>query len=167
MCTWSNSKPPKWATYLSKFVNVSTHSSQYKGWVFTVDPVSASIVLVTFPDASPPRVQVVLGHQVASVEVLQDDGSHGNASRLASVFSSSGGGGGVALVTPEELQQRRASMRRWIERHHIPVTEDGELLRVAGVLTISAPYGAEDCSSSNEIILSRVQSLLHSNPELK
>jgi len=36
----------------------------------------------------------------------------------------------------------------------------GQRRMVAGVLTVDPPYGPEECSSSNEIILSRVQGLI-------
>lgn len=121
-----------------------------------------SLVLVTFPEEEGAHVQVVLGHAVESVEVLQD-GNKGSTLRLASVFSAQGSN----ALSPEELRQRRESLRQWIEKNHIPVKEEGEMLRVANVLTISSPYGVDDCCSSNEIILSRVQSLVQSNPGQK
>ncbi|XP_041959476.1 gem-associated protein 6 [Alosa sapidissima] len=159
---WRDSKPPKWSTFLSKLVKVSAHNNQYEGWVFTVDPVSASMVLVTFPEGDQAHVRVVLGHAVESVEVLQD-GNKGNTTRLASIFSAHG----TETLSPEKLRHRRHSLCQWIEKNHIPVKEEGEMLRVANVLTISSPYGVDDCSSSNEIILSRVQGLVRSNPGQK
>lgn len=115
-------------------------------------------MLVTFPEDRA-HVQVVLGHAVESVEVLQD-GDRGNTLHLASIFSVHG----ANTLSPEELRRRRESLRQWIEKNHIPVKEEGEMLRVANVLTISSPYSVDDCCSSNEIILSRVQSLVQSNP---
>lgn len=65
--------------------------------------------------------------------------------------------------SPEELEKRKNALKTWLETNHIPVGEQGELgrtLSVAGVLTIDPPYGPEQCSSSNEIILCRVQGLV-------
>lgn len=120
------------------------------------------MVLVTLPEGDRAHVRVVLGHAVESVEVLQEE-NKGNTLRLASLFLAHG----AEALSPEELKKRRQSLRQWIEKNHIPVKEEGEMLRVANVLTISSPYGVDDCSSSNEIILSRVQSLVQSNPEHK
>ncbi|KAL7987254.1 hypothetical protein Chor_006173 [Crotalus horridus] len=63
----------------------------------------------------------------------------------------------------EELDRKKNSLKNWLEKNHIPVIEQGEsqpTLCVAGVLTIDPPYGPEDCNSSNEIILCRVQGLI-------
>ncbi|XP_016334122.1 gem-associated protein 6-like [Sinocyclocheilus anshuiensis] len=68
------------------------------------------------------------------------------------------------ILSAEELKSRRESLRLWLEKNRVPVTEDGEVLRVANALTISAPYRPGDCSSANEIILARIQSLVESSP---
>uniref|UniRef100_A0AAZ3QF64 AD domain-containing protein n=1 Tax=Oncorhynchus tshawytscha TaxID=74940 RepID=A0AAZ3QF64_ONCTS len=120
-----------------------------------------SIVLVTFQEkGGTPTVRVVTGHAVQEVEVLQE-GNEETAGQLRVIFTPPG----AHALGPEEVRHRKERLRLWLEKNRIPVEEKGEMLCVANVLTVSAPYGAEDCSSSNEIILARVQSLVESNPD--
>lgn len=116
-------------------------------------PVTCSVVLVSFGEAV--AVRVVMGHAVEAVEVLRaaDDET---AKRLRSVFLPPRS----PSLDPKELRQRRDAVRRWLQENRIPVEEEGEELKVAGVLTIAAPYSAQDCRSSNQIILDRIQKLI-------
>lgn len=104
------------------------------------------------------EVQVVMGHVVEEVEVLQEADQE-TTRRLQTCFLPPS----VVAVSqqdPEELARRRDSVRQWLEKNRIPVQEEGTELRVAGVLTIMAPYRPSDCSSSNQIILDRIQKLV-------
>ncbi|MBN3306006.1 gem-associated protein 6 [Amia ocellicauda] len=160
---WQSRKPLEWQEYVNKEVTVTAaEKQQYQGWVFTVDPVSANLVLVNFKEDGKAMVAAVMGHTVEAVAVLRE-GDPELAERLRSVFMPVGS----RVYSREELRERRDSLRAWLEKNRIPVTEEGpegEKLCVAGVLTVNPPYGPEDCSSSNEIILSRVQSLMDSKP---
>ncbi|KAI1896935.1 hypothetical protein AGOR_G00100010 [Albula goreensis] len=160
MNEWCQKNPLEWNKYINKEVKVTAdEKQQYQGWVFTVDPVSASVVLVNFQNTGKISVAVVMGHAVEGVEVLQE-GDDTMAGRLSAVFMPEG----WQVLSKEELERKKGCLRAWLEKNLIPVTEEGETLRVAGVLTVNPPYDPKDCSSSNEIILSRVQSLVESNP---
>ncbi|XP_068009142.1 gem-associated protein 6 [Melanerpes formicivorus] len=159
MNDWQKKSPLDWETYLNKRVKVATvEKLEYEGWVVTVDPVSASVMLATFLEDDRVSISVVLGHAVREVEVLQE-GDEEMRQRLSSIFAPEES----KAYSPEELERRKNSLKTWLETNHIPVTEQSEsggTLCVAGVLTIDPPYGPEECSSSNEIILSRVQGLI-------
>ncbi|KFV61723.1 Gem-associated protein 6 [Dryobates pubescens] len=159
MNDWQKKSPLDWETYLNKMVKVAAvEKLEYEGWVVTVDPVSASVMLATFLEDDRVSISVVLGHAVQEVEVLQE-GDEEMRQRLSSIFAPEGS----KAYSPEELEKRKSSLKTWLETNHIPVTEQSEsggTLCVAGVLTIEPPYGPEECSSSNEIILSRVQGLI-------
>ncbi|NXS81632.1 GEMI6 protein, partial [Erpornis zantholeuca] len=161
MNDWQRKSPLDWETYLNKLVKVvAVEKHEYEGWVLTVDPVSASIVLATFPENEKVSISFVMGHAVQEVEVLQE-GDSDMKQRLARIFTPEES----QAYSPEELEKRKNALKTWLEANHIPVGEQGELgrtLSVAGVLTIDPPYGPEQCSSSNEIILSRVQGLVQS-----
>lgn len=121
-------------------------------------PVLGSIVLVVFLEDGRVSISVVLGHAVQEVEVLKE-GDDEMKQRLSGIFAPEES----KAHSPEELERRKNDLKTWLETNHIPVTEQGEsgqTLCVAGVLTVDPPYGPEECSSSNEIILSRVQGLL-------
>ncbi|NXL85984.1 GEMI6 protein, partial [Alectura lathami] len=121
-------------------------------------PFPGSIVLANLLENGRASVVVVLGHAVQEVSVLEeaDDETKAWLSRIFEPEESK-------AYSPEELDKRKKDLKSWLETNHIPVTEQGEsgrTLCVAGVLTIDPPYGPEECSSSNEIILARVQGLV-------
>ncbi|XP_067148945.1 gem-associated protein 6 isoform X1 [Apteryx mantelli] len=159
MNDWQRKSPLDWQTYVNKQVKVAAaEKHEYEGWVLTVDPVSANIVLASFPEKEKVVISVVLGHAIQEVEILKegDDEMEKRLSRLFMPEESK-------AYSPEELEKRKSNLKTWLETNHIPVTEQGEsgrTLCVAGVLTVDPPYSPEECSSSNEIILSRVQSLI-------
>ncbi|NWI29482.1 GEMI6 protein, partial [Sula dactylatra] len=159
MNDWQRKSPLDWETYVNKMVKVATvEKHEYEGWVLTVDPVSASIVLATSLENEKTSISVVLGHAVQEVEILKE-GNNEMKKRLSCIFAPEES----KAYSPEELEKRKHDLKTWLETNHIPVTEQGEsgrTLCVAGVLTIDPPYGPEECSSSNEIILSRVQGLI-------
>ncbi|KAJ8285004.1 hypothetical protein COCON_G00038540 [Conger conger] len=160
MNEWTQKNPLEWNEYVNKEVKVTADEKhEYQGWVFTVDPVSASVVLVNFQDTGKASVVVVMGHAVREVEIVKD-GDEEMVSRLSSLFMPEG----RHVLGKDELRRKKECLRAWLEKNLIPVTEEDETLRVAGVLTVNPPYGTQDCSSSNEIILARVQSLVESNP---
>ncbi|XP_042745279.1 gem-associated protein 6 [Tympanuchus pallidicinctus] len=161
MNDWQKKSPLDWETYVNKRVKVAAdEKNEYEGWVLTVDPISASVVLANFPENEPVSILVVLGHAVQEVNIMQDADDEMKA-RLSRIFEPEE----TKAYSPEELHKRKNDLKKWLETNHIPVTEQGEsgrTLCVAGVLTIDPPYSPEECSSSNEIILSRVQGLVQS-----
>lgn len=118
-----------------------------------------SLVLVNFEEKGTTSARVVLGHAVREVQVLRA-GDEDTERKMRSLFTPAGS----QEFSTEEIVERKKDLRAWLEKNLIPVTDEGAVLRVANVLTISAPYGPEQCSSSNEIILARVQSLVESKP---
>nr|XP_005293611.1 gem-associated protein 6 [Chrysemys picta bellii] len=159
MSEWQRKSPLEWQTYVNKEVKVTAaEKHEYKGWVLTIDPVSANVVLVKLMEDGKVCVSVILGHAVQKVEIV-NEGDDEMKEQLVHLFMPEES----KAYGHEELEKRKSSLKTWLETNHIPVTEQGESQRtlcVAGVLTIDPPYGPEDCSSSNEIILSRVQSLI-------
>ncbi|NWW44709.1 GEMI6 protein, partial [Pedionomus torquatus] len=159
MNDWQRKSPLDWKTFVNKMVKVAAvEKHEYEGWVLTVDPVSASIVLATFLENEKVSISVVLGHAVQEVKILRE-GDDEMKQRLSCIFAPEES----KEYSPEEHEKKKNDLKNWLEINHIPVTEQGEsgrTLCVAGVLTIDPPYGPKDCSSSNEIILSRVQGLV-------
>ncbi|NXY50798.1 GEMI6 protein, partial [Ceuthmochares aereus] len=159
MNDWQKKSPLDWETYVNRMVKVAAiEKHEYEGWVVTVDPVSANIVLATFSENEEVSISVVLGHAVQEVKILEE-GDDEMKQRLSCIFAPEES----KTYSPEELGKRKNDLKTWLETNHIPVTEEGEsgrTLCIAGVLTIDPPYSPEQCSSSNEIILSRVQGLI-------
>lgn len=159
-CAWSLLGPLQWMRYVNTKVTVKAgKDEEHRGWLLTVDPVSASLVLMNFREEGGASVQVVMGHAVEEVEVLQE-ADEDTTERLRTSFLPPK----TCKLDPEELRRRRGVIQRWLEKNRIPVEEAGDKLRVAGVLTITAPYGPEDCCSANQIILDRIQKLIQMKP---
>ncbi|XP_018117660.1 gem-associated protein 6 isoform X2 [Xenopus laevis] len=160
MTQWSNKSPPEWQDYINKEVKVSADEKKdYQGWLVTVDPVSASIVLANFQEEQKTLIRVIMGHAVQEVQVVKEADEE-TRDRLAHLFTPRET---TSSYSKEDLEKKKLSLKSWLEQNNIPVTVQGEshsMLCVAGVLTIDPPYGPENCSSANEIILSRVQGLL-------
>ncbi|XP_007521069.1 gem-associated protein 6 [Erinaceus europaeus] len=158
MSEWTKKGPLEWQEYTYKEVRVTACEKEFRGWVLTTDPVSANIVLVNFLDDGSLSVTGIMGQTVQSVETL-GEGDWRTRERLTHLFSS----GHCEGYSLEDLEERKNSLKKWLEKNHIPVSELGDSPRtlcVAGVLTIDPPYSPENCSSANEIILSRVQELI-------
>ncbi|KAM9316770.1 gem-associated protein 6 [Gastrophryne carolinensis] len=157
MADWSEKTPLEWQAYINKEVKVTADEKyEYQGWVVTIDPVSASLVLATFSEDQKTQMRVVMGHAVQKVEVVNeiDDLIQGRLLHLFNLHETS-------THSIKDLETKKQSLKNWLEQNGIPVTEQSDqTLCVAGVLTISPPYGPDNCSSTNEIILSRVQGLL-------
>ncbi|XP_070841166.1 gem-associated protein 6 [Chaetodon trifascialis] len=152
---WPLLGPLQWIRYVNKQVMVKAGKEEHRGWLLTVDPVSASLVLVNFREEGGASVQVVMGHAVEEVQVLQE-ADEKTTERLQTSFLPAR----TARLDLEELRRRKEGVRRWLEKNRVPVSEEGDDLRVAGVLTITAPYRPEDCLSANQIILDRIQKLI-------
>ncbi|XP_012781738.2 gem-associated protein 6 [Ochotona princeps] len=159
MSEWTKKGPLEWQDYIYKEVRVvASEKNEYRGWVVTTDPVTANIVLVNFLEDGTMSVTGIMGHAVQTVETVSE-GDPKVREKLMHLFMS----GDCQDYSPEELEERKDSLKKWLEKNHIPVSEQGDgrsTLCVAGVLTIEPPYGPENCSSPNEIILSRVQDLI-------
>ncbi|XP_018120640.1 gem-associated protein 6 isoform X1 [Xenopus laevis] len=160
MTQWSNKSPLEWQDYINKEVKVyADEKNDYQGWLVTVDPVSTSIVLANFQEDQETLIRVIMGHAVQEVQVV-DEADEATKDRLAHLFTPRET---TSPYCKDDLEKKKLSLKNWLEQNNIPVSVQGEsctVLCVAGVLTIDPPYGPENCSSANEIILSRVQGLL-------
>ncbi|KAM6940412.1 gem-associated protein 6 [Xenentodon cancila] len=157
---WRHSGPLQWLRFVDAQVKVKVAAGEeHRGWLLSVDPVSASMVLVTFQESGS-SVRVVMGHAVEDVELLQAVDEE-IAERLRTFFLSSA----APPLDPQELKTRREAVRKWLQDNLVPVEEEDDELRVAGVLTVLAPYRPEDCCSANQIILDRIQRLIRIRPD--
>lgn len=104
------------------------------------------------------KVQVVMGHVVEEVKILQE--ADEETTRRLQTYFMPPSVVAASQQDPEELARMKDRVRQWLEKNRVPVQEEGAELRVAGVLTITAPYRASDCISSNQIILDRIQKLV-------
>jgi len=160
--------------YVHKYVIIKTvDGATHSGHVYTIDPVSFTFVLLKYEDeekstnqclTKAQHAELVLGHAVQSINVLADDGIDHSAD-MDLMFKSSSN----LTLTKEELHKRQERLRLWLLENRFPVeiTESQpDIISVGGdVLLIQPPYYPENCLSTNEIILSRIQSLIARMPD--
>lgn len=158
-----NHDPGEWMQYVNREVCVSTEKDKtYSGWVYTIDPVSHSVVLANFDNDDKIKMTVVMGHTIQNFVVINDN-SDKHKSELERLFKSKE----MLDASPEELKKKQEKLKSWLLKNRIPVRMsdmDSEQLTIADALTIDPPYEAENCCSTNEIILGRVQGLIKNMP---
>jgi len=156
--------------YVHKRVVIrTTDGAAHSGHVYTIDPVSFTFVLLTYEDEITttnrhlPHVELVLGHAVQSIDILDVDGVD-YSSQMDKLFKSSRD----VTLTKDELCKRRDRLRLWLVENRFPVEimeSQPDVISVGGdILLIQPPYYPENCLSTNEIILSRIQSLIARMP---
>lgn len=134
---------------------------EHVGIVYTVDPVSETFVLANFEDDKT-KIDLVMGHTVTTVRVLveiSDSQRHLIDRLFRPAFESK--------MTQEDLQKRQSFVKAWLLKNRLPVEVaggNGELLCIAEALVIQPPYGPENCVSTNEIILGKIQGLIKNMP---
>ena len=159
--------PSEFMNHLHKEVCVTADDgTTHKGWVYTIDPVSQSVVLVQFatPEgsdtATPSRLEVIMGHAVVNITMVnsQTDTYKKELDRLFRPKL-------MEELSAEELEKRKEKVRSWLAMNRMPVTVAGEVLNISDAAFVEPPYEAENCRSTNEIILGRIQGLIKNIPK--
>lgn len=127
--------------------------------MYTIDPVSETFVIVNFSEDDKTKLQLVLKHAITSVTVLSED-IEINKWKLDHLFRPSGQG----TLSDEDLKRKQITVRSWLLKNRLPVEVNGEVLSVAEALVVQPPYEPENCISTNEIILGKIQGLIKNMP---
>lgn len=163
--------PAEYMQWLYKEICVTTDSGMsHTGRCYTVDPVSQSIVLVKMEsnddnEKEPSKLQLVMGHCIENVTVLDDDVDT-YKDVLDNLLKNRNSKDGV--MTAKEIKERQKVLLMWLSKNRIPVKvcEDRpDVLSISDALFISPPYEANNCQSTNEIILGKVQGLIKNMPK--
>jgi len=166
--------PAELMHYVHKCVVIRTSDgAMHRGHVYTIDPVSFTFVLLMYENevtaaddcsAKPQRAELVLGHAIQSIDILDDDGIDHSA-HMDLLFKPTSN----MTLTEEELHRRRERLRSWLAENRFPVEvreSQPDVVSVGGdILLVQPPYYPENCLGTNEIILSRIQSLIARMPD--
>ncbi|GFO28651.1 gem-associated protein 6-like [Plakobranchus ocellatus] len=160
--------PKEWMGLIHKFVQVTTEDNQsHKGYVYTVDPVSESIVLLKPSQANKIdfvnlSLKLLPGASIIDVTILEGDVDPQIMREFDRLFRPASS----KSLSHAEINNRRLRLKQWLEKHRLPVcvSPDGQALIVAEALTILPPYCEDSCLSTNEIILSRIRTLIRDMP---
>uniref|UniRef100_A0A1B6MFX3 AD domain-containing protein n=1 Tax=Graphocephala atropunctata TaxID=36148 RepID=A0A1B6MFX3_9HEMI len=151
--------PIHFKSLVNAVVEVETvnDSEVHKGILFTIDPVSETVILLN-PVENNLKMEVILGFNVKNIKSVQTTGVPGIPDNL---FKEDW----AKYISEEEVEQKRLKLKEWLVKNTIPITESGKVLKLADMLSIEPPYGPQQCMSSNEIVLNKIQNLIKSMPE--
>jgi len=160
--------PSDWIKLVHSHIEVHTNDGdQHSGYVYTVDPVSESLVLIQCQEGeSVPTtkfsMKIIMRPSVKEVSVTL--GPDENVKQwFASLFRDKA----AVALSAQELMSRRDKLKEWLEKNRIPVSisgQDQQSLSVFEALVIRPPYNENSCLSTNEIILLRVKTLIKNMP---
>ncbi|KAI8794362.1 gem-associated protein 6 [Biomphalaria glabrata] len=155
--------PGDWLAFVNNQVEVTTEDDlKHSGYVYTVDPVSESIVLLNKFSAENPTnvsVKLLMGPSIKNVEIVAQ-GSSLDSQFFEKLFRPARGD----TLTEKEIQSKFIRLQSWLEQNRIPVSVSRDVITVADALTIHPPYTPESCLGTNEIILARIQELIKNMP---
>lgn len=163
--------PAQWMQYVSKKVCILTENGhEHIGWVFTIDPVSSSFVLAQFSVDNKTEIEIVMGHAVKKVTILDVENAEENSplkeemihEKLNSLFVHELS----SQCSDSDLLIRKEQLRTWLLKNRLPVKEkDDHSLCIADAVTVAPPYTSDACASVNEIILAKIQGLIKNMPK--
>jgi len=139
----------------------------YEGWLYTVDPVTESLVLLQEESNG---CVLVAGHAIVSVTMLDAAPEAGSPrsqwlmqrfERCASMTAASSSNDVESVAS---MNSRRNCLLEWLLRHRLPVEVRHDQLVMGDVLVIKPPYAVDDCFSTNMIVLDRIQDLIKNMP---
>ncbi|XP_076299685.1 gem-associated protein 6 [Lasioglossum baleicum] len=141
--------PLLFKSYVGKEIRIlNKDDSTVSGIVYTVDPVSESIVLLQ--GCLRNDIKLVFGHVIKSVEVCSDE-----LHELPELFMNP-----PTCLLQSTLDERKNAVIKMLRENRFPIKEKENILMIEDVLSIKPPYKPDDCISANSIILGRIQSLL-------
>ncbi|CAF2389026.1 unnamed protein product [Rotaria sp. Silwood2] len=147
-----------YATLIDNRVQIECAGERnYSGRVYTVDPLTQSIVLI---DDTSNRVHIVLRPDIIQLKILDRNISH-QANKDPFLPSNS-----TTDNQDESIGDRLGKIRRFLSSKRIPFQEKFEennsitILIQNGIVQINAPYTYENILGTNEIVLSRIKLLL-------
>ncbi|CAN7999826.1 unnamed protein product [Ixodes hexagonus] len=151
--------PILFRSYVQKLVRVETVNGKvHAGYVKTVDPV---VVLVLFEDAKPRTVNVIMGHAIRSITVVED-ASPEERQQIEQLFIPP-----REKLSPQQLKTKKENLRSWLQIGRVPVKEcadDPDVLMISNAVRLVPPYGPEDCYCTNPVVLGKVRGLICSMP---
>ncbi|XP_011158605.1 gem-associated protein 6 [Solenopsis invicta] len=142
--------PTLFNDYIGKMIKITTKDeSIYCGIVYTVDPVSESIVLLQ-SKTSMHRLKIIFNHSIKNVEVTSEAKTF-----VPELFSLSS-----AKLSEAMIAKRKDIIMQLLLENLFPVTEKDGVLLIEDTVSIEPPYYSDNCTCTNSIILSKVQNIL-------
>ncbi|XP_034936567.1 gem-associated protein 6-like [Chelonus insularis] len=148
--------PLLFKSYLNKFVTVTTNNlNVYNGFVYTVDPVSESIVLFESCGDNEFKAKIIMGHCIKIIEITSEQTLNLPTINLPN-----------KKMTEAQLAVKREAIKKKLTENCLPVIDEGDgIIEIKGMVFIEPPYELENCFCDNPIILNRINNILYANRE--
>ncbi|CAL4078291.1 unnamed protein product [Meganyctiphanes norvegica] len=162
MHTVFTNDPVKLHSMIHKNVSITTKDSNtHIGWVYTVDPVSESFILVSFGKGNTEAlVTLVPGYNVTDISILDSTISTDTADAIDSLFRKK-----QVDYSEAELSTRREALSVWLSGNRVPFTVRPDMsIEVLQAAVIHPPYVTESIDCLNEVVLDKVIKLLQQMP---
>ncbi|CAK9301998.1 unnamed protein product [Gordionus sp. m RMFG-2023] len=152
--------PLKLNSYVHKEVFIILkNETKYNGKIYTIDPVSESVIAVDDQDKSQTKIYCFPGHAVASIEIKRELTSH-EIKELELIFEPSL----ATNYSESEIDDRRTQVETFLKSRMIPVSFIGSHCETFslfdGILLIQPPYDIDNCQSENLIVLKQIQRMM-------
>lgn len=140
---------------------ITKDSNSHIGWVYTVDPVSESIILVSFGEEISERTVILVpGYNVKDIKVLDSKISPELADAIDSLFRKK-----QVKYSDTELSTRREALSVWLSENRVPFSIRPDMsIEVLQAAVIKPPYVTESIDCLNEVVLDKVIKLLQQMP---
>jgi gem associated protein 6 len=162
--------PEKLHNLVHCFVQIIlSEGEKLQGWVYTIDPVSHTIVIAKDDDendderhASDTRsIVFVMSKAVKDLRILETTRKEPEWLKNFAVKEQQN-------FTDDELQKRKANLIEWLNKNRVPILDSStetKVVEVLGGLVIEPPYDVDSCKGTNEIVLERIRKLISSMPD--
>jgi hypothetical protein len=145
--------------YVNKYVCVTCKSNrkQINGWVYTIDPLTLSTVLIEFENEELAQVNVINGEEIDKIIKITKQTTPIIEEKLSNLFKNK-----MVQQNNEILVERKKKLVEILDKNRIPYVENEEnnLFSIMDSVVIRAPYFVENCESTNEIILKNIQNIV-------
>ncbi|KAI4499606.1 hypothetical protein M0802_005176 [Mischocyttarus mexicanus] len=149
--------PLLFKSYVGKEVKITAdNGSLYTGIVYTVDPVSESVVLIQTKEDNNQNLQLVFGHAIKNIELTSTQVE----TPLSELFQFSNN-----RLSSSDIKKRKNIVKEYLLKSRFPVVDTDDILYIEDSVSIKPPYDAEHCVSTNVIVLNRIQDILRSIKE--
>ena len=162
--------PDKLRDLVHCFVHITLlEGEELQGWIYTIDPVSRTIVLAKDSDeddaeinvSNPEPIVFVMSRAVKQLRLQK-------TTRQEPEWLSNFAAKRKNNFTKDELQKRKSSLVEWLNKNRVPIlnnSADEDVVKVAGSLVIEPPYDVDSCKGTNEIVLDRIRKLIRTMPD--
>ncbi|XP_068225491.1 gem-associated protein 6-like isoform X2 [Palaemon carinicauda] len=142
-------------------VEISTKNKQtHVGWVYTIDPVSESVILVDLANENTAEVKFVSGYNISHLEILEDKPPPGLGDTIDRLFMKK-----QVNYSNREIVERRESLCVWLAGNRVPYTiKDDMSIEVLQTAVIAPPYEPGSIQCTNEVVLDKVMKLVQQMP---